>query len=409
MNSETILKESISSKQAQSIDDNVLEMHVAKRLEGIGEYYFSQKLREIDDMNKAGKQVINLGIGSPDLPPHPDVIRALHEEAVKPDQHGYQNYKGSPVLRNAVSAWYKKWYDVTLNPDTEILPLIGSKEGIMHICMTYINEGDSVLIPNPGYPTYKSAAKIAGGNVIDYTLTKENNWFPDFAALEKTDLQKVKLMFVNYPQMPTGQLPTKELFEQLVAFAKKHTILLVHDNPYSFILNDKPLSLLSVEGAKEVAVELNSLSKSHNMAGWRIGLLVGAKERINEVLRFKSNMDSGMFLPLQLAAAKALELEENFHAEVNKVYRQRREKVIDLLQLLHCTFDEKQAGLFVWAAIPAGYKDGYELCDKVLYESNVFITPGGIFGNAGDKYVRVSLCSSLEKIEEAIERIRTVL
>ena len=409
MNSETILKESISSKQAQSIDNNVLEMHVAKRLAGIGEYYFSQKLREIDDMNKAGKQVINLGIGSPDLPPHPDVIRALHEEAVKPNQHGYQNYKGSPVLRNAVSAWYKKWYDVTLNPDTEILPLIGSKEGIMHICMTYINEGDSVLIPNPGYPTYKSAAKIAGGNVIDYTLTKENNWFPDFAALEKTDLQKVKLMFVNYPQMPTGQLPTKELFEQLVAFAKKHTILLVHDNPYSFILNDKPLSLLSVEGAKEVAVELNSLSKSHNMAGWRIGLLVGAKERINEVLRFKSNMDSGMFLPLQLAAAKALELEENFHAEVNKVYRQRREKVIDLLQLLHCTFDEKQAGLFVWAAIPAGYKDGYELCDKVLYESNVFITPGGIFGNAGDKYVRVSLCSSLEKIEEAIERIKTVL
>ena len=409
MNSETILKESISSKQAQSIDNNVLEMHVAKRLAGIGEYYFSQKLREIDDMNKAGKQVINLGIGSPDLPPHPDVIRALHEEAVKPNQHGYQNYKGSPVLRNAVSAWYKKWYDVTLNPDTEILPLIGSKEGIMHICMTYINEGDSVLIPNPGYPTYKSAAKIAGGNVIDYTLTKENNWFPDFAALEKTDLQKVKLMFVNYPQMPTGQLPTKELFEQLVAFAKKHTILLVHDNPYSFILNDKPLSLLSVEGAKEVAVELNSLSKSHNMAGWRIGLLVGAKERINEVLRFKSNMDSGMFLPLQLAAAKALELEENFHAEVNKVYRQRREKIIDLLQLLHCTFDEKQAGLFVWAAIPAGYKDGYELCDKVLYESNVFITPGGIFGNAGDKYVRVSLCSSLEKIEEAIERIKTVL
>ena len=409
MNSETILKESISSKQAQSIDNNVLEMHVAKRLAGIGEYYFSQKLREIDDMNKAGKQVINLGIGSPDLPPHPDVIRALHEEAVKPDQHGYQNYKGSLVLRNAVSAWYKKWYDVTLNPDTEILPLIGSKEGIMHICMTYINEGDSVLIPNPGYPTYKSAAKIAGGNVIDYTLTKENNWFPDFAALEKTDLQKVKLMFVNYPQMPTGQLPTKELFEQLVAFAKKHTILLVHDNPYSFILNDKPLSLLSVEGAKEVAVELNSLSKSHNMAGWRIGLLVGAKERINEVLRFKSNMDSGMFLPLQLAAAKALELEENFHAEVNKVYRQRREKIIDLLQLLHCTFDEKQAGLFVWAAIPAGYKDGYELCDKVLYESNIFITPGGIFGNAGDKYVRVSLCSSLEKIEEAIERIRTVL
>lgn len=409
MNNETILKEPASSQQMQTTAVGVLEMSVSKRLDGIGEYYFSQKLREIDDMNKAGKQVINLGIGSPDLPPHPDVIKVLHEEAVKANQHGYQNYKGSPVLRNAVSAWYKKWYDVTLNADTEILPLIGSKEGIMHICMTYINEGDIVLIPNPGYPTYKSAAKIAGGNVVDYTLTKENNWFPDFAALEKTNLQKVKLMFVNYPQMPTGQLPTKELFEQLVAFAKKHNILLVHDNPYSFILNDKPLSILSVDGAKDVAIELNSLSKSHNMAGWRIGLLAGAKERINEVLRFKSNMDSGMFLPLQLAAAKALELEEDFHAEVNKVYRKRREKVIELLQLLHCTFDEKQAGLFVWAAIPSGYKDGYELCDKVLYESNVFITPGGIFGNAGDKYVRVSLCSSLEKIEEAIERIKKVL
>jgi LL-diaminopimelate aminotransferase len=384
-------------------------MQTANRLEGIGEYYFSQKLREIDDMNKAGKQVINLGIGSPDLPPHPEVIKTLYEEALKPNQHGYQNYKGSPVLRNAISAWYKKWYDVTLNADTEILPLIGSKEGIMHICMTYVNEGDLVLIPNPGYPTYKSAAKIAGGNVVEYTLTKENNWYPDFVALEKMDLQKVKLMFVNYPQMPTGQLPTIELFTQLVAFAKKHHILLVHDNPYSFILNNKPMSLLSVDGAKDVAIELNSLSKSHNMAGWRIGMLAGAKERIDEVLRFKSNMDSGMFLPLQLAAAKALQLQEDFHAEVNKVYRARREKVIELLQILHCTFDTKQAGLFMWAAIPAGYKDGYELSDKVLYEANVFITPGGIFGSAGDNYVRVSLCSSEEKITEAIERIKKAI
>ena len=388
---------------------SVLQMNVAKRLEGIGEYYFSQKLREIDEMNKAGKKVINLGIGSPDLPPHPDVIKILHEEAMKPYQHGYQNYKGSPLLRNAVSAWYKKWYNVTLNADTEILPLIGSKEGIMHICMTYLNEGDGVLIPNPGYPTYKSAATIAGANVIAYTLTKENNWYPDFEALEKTDLQKVKLMFVNYPQMPTGQLPTKELFIQLVAFAKKHQILLVNDNPYSFILNDKPMSLLSVDGAKDVAIELNSLSKSHNMAGWRIGLLAGAKQRIDEVLRFKSNMDSGMFLPSQLAAARALQLGEDFHAEVNKVYRARREKVVELLQLLQCNFDEKQAGLFVWASLPHGYKDGYELSDKVLYESNVFITPGGIFGTAGDKYIRVSLCSSIEKITEAIERIKKVL
>ena len=378
---------------------------IAKRLEGIGEYYFSQKLREIDALNKAGKQVINLGIGSPDLPPHPEVIRALHEEALKPNQHAYQNYKGSPILRNAISKWYGKWYGVTLNADTEILPLIGSKEGIMHICMTFINEGDAVLIPNPGYPTYRSAAKIAGANLIEYKLEKENNWFPDFAAIEENDLQNVKLMFVNYPQMPTGQLPIISMFEELVAFAKKHDILLVHDNPYSFILNDQPMSLLSVPGARAVAIELNSLSKSHNMAGWRIGMLVGNQERINEVLRFKSNMDSGMFLPLQLAAAKALELEQDWHDDVNKVYRKRREKVFQLLQLLDCEFDNSQAGMFVWAGIPEKYKDGYELSDQVLYESNVFITPGGIFGSAGDRYVRVSLCSTEEKIDEAIERI----
>lgn len=378
----------------------------AKRLEGIGEYYFSQKLREIDEMNKAGKQVINLGIGSPDLPPHPGVIVTLNEEAMKPNQHAYQNYKGSPVLRNAIADWYGKWYGVTLDANTEILPLIGSKEGIMHICMTYINEGDGVLIPNPGYPTYRSAAKIAGGNVIDYMLTKENNWFPDFAEIEKNDLKNVKLMFVNYPQMPTGQLSTKEMFEQLVAFAKRHEILLVHDNPYSFILNDQPLSLLSVAGSKEVAIELNSLSKSHNMAGWRIGMLVGNQERINEVLRFKSNMDSGMFLPVQLAAAKALQLGQDWHDEVNAIYKKRREKVFQLLQLLQCEFDNEQAGMFVWAAIPAQYKDGYELSDKVLHQSNVFITPGGIFGSAGNHYVRVSLCCTEEKITEAIERIK---
>jgi LL-diaminopimelate aminotransferase len=378
----------------------------AKRLEGIGEYYFSQKLREIDGLNKAGKQVINLGIGSPDLPPHPEVIKTLHEEAMKSNQHAYQNYKGSPVLRNAIAKWYGKWYGVPLNADTEILPLIGSKEGIMHICMTYLNEGDLVLIPNPGYPTYRSAAKIAGANVMEYMLTKENSWFPDFAAIEKNDLQRVKLMFVNYPQMPTGQLPTTEMFEQLIAFAKKHSILLVHDNPYSFILNDQPMSLLSVAGAKDVAIELNSLSKSHNMAGWRIGMLVGKEDRINEVLRFKSNMDSGMFLPVQLAAAKALDLEQEWHDTVNKVYRIRREKVFELLQLLECEFDRNQAGMFVWAAIPDRYKDGYELSDKVLYESNVFITPGGIFGSAGNHYVRVSLCSTEENIAAAISRIK---
>lgn len=379
---------------------------ISKRLSGIDEYYFSTKLRQIDEMNKAGKKVINLGIGSPDLPPHPDVIKVLQQEAEKPDQHGYQNYKGSPVLRNAIAKWYQRWYNVSLNPDSEILPLIGSKEGIMHICMTYINEGDMVLIPNPGYPTYQSAAKIAGANVYAYTLTKEKNWCPDFDELEKLSLEKVKLMFVNYPQMPTGQLPTYEMFEQLIAFAKKHQILLVHDNPYSFILNDNPMSLLSFEGAKEVVIELNSFSKSHNMAGWRVGMLCGAKERINEVLKFKSNMDSGMFLPLQLAAAKALELGQDWYDSVNDVYRKRRKKVFDLLDLLNCTYDENQAGLFVWAAIPKEAKDGFELTDRVLNDSNVFITPGGIFGSAGEKYIRVSLCATEEKLDEAIKRIK---
>lgn len=378
---------------------------LSKRLSGIEEYYFSTKLRQIDEMNKAGKQVINLGIGSPDLPPHPDVIEALKQEAEKPNQHGYQNYKGSPVLRNAISKWYEKWYNVTLNPDSEILPLIGSKEGIMHICMAYINEGDIVLIPNPGYPTYKSAAKIAGANVYAYTLTKEKNWCPDFEELKKLDLQNVKLMFVNYPQMPTGQLPTNEMFEELIAFAKKHQILIVHDNPYSFILNDNPMSLLSFDGAKEVVIELNSFSKSHNMAGWRVGMLCGAKERINDVLKFKSNMDSGMFLPLQLAAAKALELGQDWYDSVNEVYKKRRKKVFELLNLLRCSFDENQAGLFVWAEIPEGYKDGFELTDKVLTDSNIFITPGGIFGSAGEKYIRVSLCATEEKLGEAIGRI----
>ncbi len=405
MNTEKEVKSQTDTKQypVQGLEQKSL---LANRLDGIGEYYFSQKLREIDMLNKAGKQVINLGIGSPDLPPHSSVIATLHEESLKLNQHAYQNYKGTPILRQAISKWYNKWFAVQLNADTEILPLIGSKEGIMHICMTYLNLGDSVLIPNPGYPTYRSAAKIAGANVVEYSLVKEKNWFPDFEQIEKNDLSNTKLMFVNYPQMPTGQLPTREMFEQLVAFATKHSILLVHDNPYSFILNNQPMSLLSVPGSKEVAIELNSLSKSHNMAGWRIGMLVGNETRVNEVLRFKSNMDSGMFLPVQLAAAKALELGQDWHDEVNQVYKVRRERVFELLQLLKCEFDDKQAGMFVWASIPSIYKDGYELSDQVLNQANVFITPGGIFGSAGNHYVRVSLCSTEEKIEEAIQRVK---
>ncbi|HRI23862.1 MAG TPA: aminotransferase class I/II-fold pyridoxal phosphate-dependent enzyme [Ferruginibacter sp.] len=382
-------------------------METAKRLNGVGEYYFSQKLREIDAMNAAGKPVINLGIGSPDLPPHPDVINVLHTESIKAGTHAYQSYKGSPVLRKAVSDWYKKWYQVTLHPDTEILPLIGSKEGIMHVCMTYLNEGDLVLIPNPGYPTYRSAATIAGATCMEYILSKENNWFPNLAAIEQqVPLPKVKLMFVNYPHMPTGQLPTTELFSSLVAFAKKHEILLVHDNPYSFILNEQPQSLLATQGAKDCVIELNSLSKSHNMAGWRVGVLCGAKERMDEILRFKSNMDSGMFLPVQLAAAKALELGPDWHQSVNAVYRKRRERVVELLKLLGCPVDETQAGLFVWAPVPGSYKDGYELSDRILNEARVFLTPGGIFGDAGNKYIRVSLCATEEKIEESINRVK---
>ena len=382
-----------------------MKITTSKRLEGIGEYYFSQKLREIDELNKQGKNIINLGIGSPDLPPHPDVIKVLQDEAAKPTVHAYQNYKGSPILRNAISAWYDTWYQVKLDPNTEILPLIGSKEGIMHICMTYLNEGDEVLIPNPGYPTYSSAVKLAGGKAVFYELKQENDWQPDFEALEKTDLSKVKLLWVNYPHMPTGELPTKELFEKIVSFGRKHQILVCHDNPYSFILNETPMSLLAVPGAKDVVIELNSLSKSQNMAGWRVGMLSAAKERIDEILRFKSNMDSGMFLPVQLAAATALGLGKDWYASVNSIYAARREKVFELLSLLGCNFSVKQAGMFVWAKIPDQYEDGYELSDKVLYGSNVFITPGGIFGTAGEKFIRVSLCGSIERFEEAISRI----
>ena len=378
---------------------------IANRLNGIGEYYFSQKLREIDQLNKAGKHIINLGIGSPDLPPHPSVIEALKAKAQLPDSHAYQSYKGQPVLRNAIADWYKNWYRVDLNPDTAILPLLGSKEGIMHICMTYLGEGDEALVPNPGYPTYTSAVKLSGATPVYYELKESSHWVPDFAELEKTDLSKVKIMWVNYPHMPTGQQATEKLFREIVDFGKRNQILICHDNPYSFILNDKPLSILQVPGALEIALELNSLSKSQNMAGWRVGMLCGASERINEVLTFKSNMDSGMFLPVQYAAAKALALGKEWYDAINGIYAERRKKVFELLDLLGCTYHKDQEGMFVWASIPEDIKDGYELSDKVLYDKNVFITPGGIFGTAGNRFVRVSLCGSVEKFDQAIQRI----
>lgn len=384
-----------------------MQIQVAKRLQGTEEYYFSKKLREIDEMNKNGTKVINLGIGSPDLPPHPSVVAALNEYAALPNTHAYQGYKGIPALRKAMADWYQRFYQVTLNPDTEVLPLIGSKEGIMHICMTYLQEGDEALIPNPGYPTYRSAVNLSGATVVDYNLTAENNWLPDLDALAKKDLSKVKLMWVNYPHMPTGAKTNKDFAKKLIAFAKEHQILICHDNPYSFILNEHPESLLQVEGAKDVVLELNSLSKSSNMAGWRIGMLVGDANRINEVLRFKSNMDSGMFQPMQMAAVKALELGKDWYDQLNAIYSARRSKVFELLDLLNCQYSTDQVGMFVWAKIPATAESGYALADEVLQKARVFITPGGIFGSNGNGYIRVSLCQDAAVFSDAIERIKT--
>lgn len=386
-----------------------MHIRVAKRLQQTEEYYFSKKLREIDELNKAGKQVINLGIGSPDLPPHPEVIEVLHEQSALSNTHAYQSYKGSPILREAIATWYKKYYHVALDPSTEVLPLIGSKEGIVHICMTYLQEGDEVLIPNPGYPAYAAAVRLSGATAIPYMLHEDTGWLPDLKELAQRDLSSVKMMWVNYPHMPTGASASVDFFEQLIRFGKEHNILICHDNPYSFILNDTPHSLLSIDGAKEVAIELNSLSKSSNMAGWRIGMLVGAEARINEIIRFKSNMDSGMFLPVQLAAAKALSLDSTWYDELNSIYRKRREKVFEIMDLLDCTYSTDQVGLFVWAKVPDNYEDGYALSDHVLYGSNVFITPGGIFGDAGNNYIRISLCATDETFRKVIERLQLSL
>jgi aspartate/methionine/tyrosine aminotransferase len=335
------------------------------------------------------------------------VIAALNEQAQKPDTHAYQGYKGIPALRQAIASFYKRYYRVELDPEKEVLPLIGSKEGIMHICMTYLQEGDEALVPNPGYPTYRSAVNLSGATVVDYDLEEKNGWLPDLDALAKKDLSKVKLMWVNYPHMPTGTRFNAAFAEKLVQFAQQHNILICHDNPYSFILNKQPQSLLETPGAKEVVLELNSLSKSSNMAGWRVGMLVGKQEWINEVLRFKSNMDSGMFQPLQMAAVKAMELGPEWYADLNKIYEGRRNKVFRLLELLNCTFDKDQVGLFVWAKIPATAKDGFSLTDEILQKTQVFITPGGIFGSNGNGYIRVSLCKDEKVFDEVLERIQS--
>jgi aspartate/methionine/tyrosine aminotransferase len=383
-----------------------INIQLSDRLEGVGEYYFSRKLREIDQMRAAGRRIISLGIGSPDRPPHASVVDRLHEVASRPDTHAYQSYKGAAVLRRAFAKWYSDRYGVQLDPESEILPLIGSKEGLMHICMTYLRKGDRVLIPNPGYPTYRSAVTLSGGEPKEYRLTAEGDWSPNLEQIESEGLEGVKMMILNYPQMPTGAVPTREMFARVVEFAHRHSILLVHDNPYSFVRNAEPLSLLSVEGAKECAIELNSLSKSHNMAGWRIGMIGGRKEWIDQIMRFKSNMDSGQFLPMQEAAAEALALGDEWYAELNDEYYAREEYGYRLLDALGCSYRKGQAGLFIWAELPKTFEgDCYAFSDRVLERCGVFVTPGGIFGSEGNRYIRISLCAKREQLAEAIEAI----
>jgi len=386
--------------------DFTMTIPVASRLAHTGEYYFSRKLRELAALNAAGADIINLGIGSPDLPPHPSVTAALTATAALPTAHGYQGYQGTPALRGAMAEFYQRHYGVALDPATEILPLLGSKEGLMHIGMTFLEAGDAVLIPNPGYPTYRAVAEICGAEVHEYALTAAAGWLPDLDALAATDLARVKLMLVNYPHMPTGTAVDAAFLARLVEFATAHGILLVHDNPYGFILNETPpVSLLAVPGARDVAVELNSLSKSHNLAGWRVGLLAGRADVLADVLRFKSNMDSGMFLPVQQAAVAALALGADWFAELNATYRARRALVLALLRALGCAPAPGQVGLFIWAAVPPGVADGYALSDAVLAEARVFITPGGIFGSNGQGYVRASLCQPESVLREALGRI----
>ena len=376
----------------------------AKRLDTVQEYYFSKKLREVRALTAAGKPIINMGIGSPDLQPPAKVLEAISNSLGDATAHKYQSYQGLPELREAISTFYKNKFSVDSNPENEILPLMGSKEGIMHISMAFLNEGDKVLIPNPGYPTYTSVTKLVGAEPLFYNLKAASNWQPNFQELESQDLSDVKIMWVNYPHMPTGTDATMATFEKLVAFGKKHNILIINDNPYSFILNDNPISILQVEGAKEIALELNSLSKTFNMAGWRVGMLLGKSTYINEVLKVKSNMDSGMFYGIQKGAIEALQLSDDWFDQQNKIYEERRKLIWQLADKLEAKYDKNSTGLFVWAKIPEG-KKSEEITDKVLYEKDIFITPGTIFGSQGEGYIRFSLCVTSEVIKEAISRI----
>ena len=380
-------------------------IEVANRLHTVEEYYFSKKLREVNMLIANGKPIINLGIGSPDMQPPQKVIDAITNSFQNPNAHKYQSYQGLPELREAMAAFYKEHFHVSLSPLNEILPLMGSKEGIMHISMAYLNEGDEVLIPNPGYPTYESVTKLVGAKPLFYELDAINNWSPDLKALSNRDLSKVQIMWVNYPHMPTGAQPSKFLFEELVVFAKRHNILIVNDNPYSFVLNENQQSILSIPGAKEVCLELNSLSKTFNMAGWRVGMVVGDSSHISNILKVKSNMDSGMFYGIQKGAIEALKCTKMWYVTLNNVYQKRRDLVWQLADALNCTYDKEATGLFVWAKLPAHLKSE-AFIDSVLKNNHIFITPGTIFGSKGEGYIRFSLCASTEVLEEAIARVR---
>lgn len=372
----------------------------------VKEYYFSRKLREVAALNAEGKDIISLGIGGPDRMPAPAVIDALVNDAHASDSHSYQPYVGIPALRKAFADWYARIYGVELDPAKEIQPLIGSKEGILHISLAFLNPGDAVLVPNPGYPTYTSVSRLAEAEIIPYDLTEENGWMPDFDALEKLPLDRVKLMWVNYPHMPTGAQATPELFQKIVDFGRRHNIVIAHDNPYSFILNDKPLSILQAEGAMDIAIEMNSLSKSHNMAGWRMGMLASNAQFVEWVLKVKSNIDSGQFRPMQKAAVEALGLNTDWYSELNSVYASRRAIAEEIMTELGCSFDPDQRGLFLWGRIPDSMSGSEQLADQVLYGARVFITPGFIFGSNGDRYIRISLCATEENMRRAFNRIR---
>ena len=384
-----------------------INIQPAERLSLVSEYYFSRKLKEVAQMNAEGKDIISLAIGSPDMPPSEKTIQTLCEVASRPDTHGYQPTMGTPELRKAMADFYKRWYGVEVNPANEIQPLIGSKEGILHVTLAFVNPGEEVLVPNPGYPTYTSLSKILGAKVVNYDLMEDNGWQPDFEQLEKMDLSRVKLMWTNYPNMPTGGNARMETYERLVDFARRHNIVVVNDNPYSFILNEKPMSLLQVEGAKDCCIEFNSLSKSHNMPGWRVGMCVTNPTFISWILKIKSNIDSGTFRGIQLAAVAALTNEEEWHHEANiETYARRRKYAEQIMDILGCKYDPNQVGLFLWGKIPESYANCEELTERVLHEARVFITPGFIFGSKGERYIRISLCANERVFDAALHRVR---